>query len=161
MFEHHHFNFFQFRQFAPKRPFFKYNTTLTKIFLTQFLTSYRGWAKGEPNNAGGDENCVHLYTTKDKDWNDIKCYNQYSYICQQVCRETNSLSVAVNLFTIDHNNNNNNNNNNVLRLVPLLSSFPTEGHVIGVCLPSQSASKKRNQEKKAHIALRTLCISQR
>ena len=33
-------------------------------------------------------------------------------------------------------------------------------HVIGVCLPSQSASAKHNQEKKAHKPLRTSYISQ-
>ena len=31
-------------------------------------------------------------------------------------------------------------------------------HVIGVCLPSQSASEKYNQEKKAHKHLRTSWI---
>lgn len=42
--------------------------------------SYTHWARGEPNNAGG-ENCVHLYSIAGT-WNDINCNNRFHFICQ-------------------------------------------------------------------------------
>ena len=37
--------------------------------------SYSIWAGGEPNNAGGSENCVHMYGNHrlGKKWNDLSC----------------------------------------------------------------------------------------
>ena len=42
-----------------------------------------------------------------------------------------------------------------IRLASKLGSFLCAHHVIRVCLPSQSEPEKHNQEKKAHIPLRT------
>ena len=42
----------------------------------------------------------------------------------------------------------------------LCAYFIRTCHVIGVCLPSQSASEKNNQEKKVHKPLRISCTSQ-
>lgn len=43
--------------------------------------SYSYWSRGEPNDAYGDEDCVHLlYTYK---WNDLYCERNISYICQK------------------------------------------------------------------------------
>ncbi|XP_033122640.1 C-type lectin mannose-binding isoform-like, partial [Anneissia japonica] len=44
---------------------------------------YRKWGSGEPNNVGGNENCVHTkkngnYLT----WNDIRCSARLSYVCE-------------------------------------------------------------------------------
>ena len=95
-------------------------------YFKLFFTSYTSWGEGEPNNAGGNENCVHLYMKKDKNWNDKKCSQSYAHVCQKVCRETNSLSVAVNLSTIHHIN------NNILWLVLLLSFFSLNTLKVGM-----------------------------
>ncbi|XP_017948241.1 hepatic lectin-like [Xenopus tropicalis] len=39
------------------------------------------WLKGEPNNSGGQEDCVHMRVQKK--WNDIVCSNQYKAICEK------------------------------------------------------------------------------
>ena len=46
--------------------------------------SYARWTSGEPNNEGGNENCVHMYVNGGGKsyWNDINCNNKYGYICQ-------------------------------------------------------------------------------
>ncbi|XP_062581844.1 perlucin-like, partial [Saccostrea cucullata] len=47
------------------------------------------WASGEPNNHGGNENCLQMqYTNKNYQWNDISCdsNNNHGYICQSECR---------------------------------------------------------------------------
>ena len=49
---------------------------------------------------------------------------------------------------------------NVNNDVILKSAYRTSAHVIAVCLPSQSAFEKHNQEKKAQKPLRTSCIFQ-
>ena len=43
---------------------------------------YRFWDRAEPNNAFGDEDCVHLLSTKL--WNDIGCSNYWQWICEKV-----------------------------------------------------------------------------
>lgn len=40
------------------------------------------WDDGEPNNAGGNENCVHLASWANGRWNDIPCEAALHYVCQ-------------------------------------------------------------------------------
>lgn len=40
------------------------------------------WNEGEPNNAGGSENCVHLASWAAGRWNDIPCETQMNYVCR-------------------------------------------------------------------------------
>ena len=46
--------------------------------------SYTRWNSGEPNDAGGHENCGHMYThgTGKAKWNDINCNSRWGYICE-------------------------------------------------------------------------------
>ncbi|XP_033106819.1 C-type lectin mannose-binding isoform-like [Anneissia japonica] len=45
---------------------------------------YRKWGSGEPNNNGGNENCVHQWKKNGNylTWNDIGCNNLLSYVCE-------------------------------------------------------------------------------
>ncbi|XP_072226606.1 ladderlectin-like [Leuresthes tenuis] len=42
---------------------------------------FRFWNRGEPNNAGGSEECVHTNWGTDKKWNDKDCSFKYSFVC--------------------------------------------------------------------------------
>ena len=100
--------------------------SLTKIFsVTRFLTSYTDWSPGEPEIKEGLD-CVGMWTVDSLQWATLYCSSHFDYVCRQVCRETNSLSVAVNLFTVDHNN------NKILWLVLLLSYFPMNTLKVGM-----------------------------
>ena len=59
-----------------------------KLFYTIFGSkpSYTNWGPGEPNNAGGSENCGHLVNDHGQ-WNDIPCGRLFPFICQkQKCK---------------------------------------------------------------------------
>ena len=38
------------------------------------------WNTGEPNNLGGNENCLHSWASGM--WNDISCTNAFHYVCK-------------------------------------------------------------------------------
>jgi hypothetical protein len=42
---------------------------------------FTAWNDGEPNNAGGAENCGHFTSWAEARWNDIPCGNFYPYFC--------------------------------------------------------------------------------
>ncbi|XP_062309627.1 ladderlectin-like [Osmerus eperlanus] len=42
---------------------------------------YQNWARTEPNNEGGDEECMVMNAGGEYRWNDIKCGNHYYFIC--------------------------------------------------------------------------------
>lgn len=46
------------------------------------IATFFAWADGEPNNSGGDENCVHFYDGER--WNDIYCDATMGVICELV-----------------------------------------------------------------------------
>lgn len=40
------------------------------------------YSKGEPNDSGGNEDCVMMYTD-DGYWNDLNCDNTLQFICEK------------------------------------------------------------------------------
>uniref|UniRef100_A0A803J731 C-type lectin domain-containing protein n=1 Tax=Xenopus tropicalis TaxID=8364 RepID=A0A803J731_XENTR len=48
---------------------------------TYYNPPERFWMKGEPNNGGGKEDCVHMW--KEKKWNDVYCTDQFKAICEK------------------------------------------------------------------------------
>nr|XP_054749960.1 macrophage mannose receptor 1-like [Lytechinus pictus] len=56
---------------------------------TQF--DYHNWDIGEPNDAGSNEDCVHVrgpYTTPSGVWNDVSCNRKYASICKKKADES-------------------------------------------------------------------------
>ena len=49
---------------------------------TNETLSYTNWRSGEPNNYGGNENCV-LYRKNHGTWNDIACSTKLQAICEK------------------------------------------------------------------------------
>uniref|UniRef100_A0A8C1L239 C-type lectin domain-containing protein n=1 Tax=Cyprinus carpio TaxID=7962 RepID=A0A8C1L239_CYPCA len=52
----------------------------------QSNSSFRYWMSGEPNNQGGDDNCTVIDPNAQGQWNDIRCINQYPFVCHEVER---------------------------------------------------------------------------
>ncbi|XP_061597871.1 ladderlectin-like [Cololabis saira] len=43
--------------------------------------SFSNWNSGEPNNSGGNEECVHTNWGTPKNWNDINCSGEFAFVC--------------------------------------------------------------------------------
>ncbi|XP_039505351.1 C-type mannose receptor 2-like [Pimephales promelas] len=46
-------------------------------------SSFRNWAPGEPNNAGGNENCAVIIQSGQAQWDDISCSNRFPFVCHE------------------------------------------------------------------------------
>ena len=63
---------------------FRVNDDLQKdTFYTAYgyEPSYTNWRSGEPNNFGGNEDCVVLRNNDGK-WNDVRCWTSIHFACQ-------------------------------------------------------------------------------
>ena len=55
----------------------------------ELVENQRGqsWFKGEPNNQGGQDNCVEVYSDPGQSWhdkwNDIPCNQKRNYVCKK------------------------------------------------------------------------------
>jgi len=50
------------------------------VFVSDGWTN---WKNNEPNNAGGNEDCVHLWQPYGGLWNDEGCRKQYPALCER------------------------------------------------------------------------------
>lgn len=49
------------------------------------------WAKGQPNNHGGNEDCVAITGQQNRKWNDFNCDTPEYYVCQKSGKSVMSL----------------------------------------------------------------------
>ncbi|XP_073692845.1 C-type mannose receptor 2-like [Garra rufa] len=62
-----------------------FRVTKTWQWSDQSNSSYTYWKSGEPNNAGGSENCaaVELNSGTQEQWLDMSCTKPYSFVCHE------------------------------------------------------------------------------
>lgn len=67
----------------------------TFVWYDSAPVTYSNWAPGEPNNAGGNENCTQIYP--DGTWNDLNCngYNSLSVIEVNLCPQATIANVPI------------------------------------------------------------------
>ena len=53
--------------------------------------TYTYWSSGEPNNAGGSEDCAEIYP-RNSEWNDKRCATLRHYVCEANGRSENILN---------------------------------------------------------------------
>lgn len=45
--------------------------------------NYTHWHPGQPNNIGGDQDCVLIqYKSSNYEWGDVNCNEKHSFICE-------------------------------------------------------------------------------
>ena len=49
---------------------------------TPISSAVKDWNPGEPNNSGGDEDCLTI--NHGGHWNDRPCHNVYRYVCEVI-----------------------------------------------------------------------------
>ena len=49
--------------------------------------AYTNWKTGEPNDIGGDDDCVERYQSS-RNWNDNNCYAARPFICKMQLGKT-------------------------------------------------------------------------
>jgi len=47
------------------------------------IINYMNWHQNEPNNGGGNEDCLELRRSYGWIWNDANCGNQNLFICEK------------------------------------------------------------------------------
>ncbi|XP_052400261.1 CD209 antigen-like protein A [Carassius gibelio] len=54
------------------------------------------WESNEPNDAGGNEDCIELNPSKPllNNWNDVPCTNKRKWICENYCDRFSNLDVS-------------------------------------------------------------------
>ena len=45
--------------------------------------TYTNWSLGDPDNYGGNENCLHMWHNLGE-WNDAYCYSSLAILCEQI-----------------------------------------------------------------------------
>ncbi|XP_058639038.1 macrophage mannose receptor 1-like [Onychostoma macrolepis] len=69
-------------------------------------SSFRYWSTGEPNNAGGDENCTAVSQNAQGRWIDVSCNHQFPFVCHKdkliVIRESLTWSEALRYCRQNH-----------------------------------------------------------
>ncbi len=67
----------------------------TFVWYDSAPVTYSNWAPGEPNNAGGNENCTQIYPNGT--WNDLNCsgYNSLSVIEVNLCPQVTIVNVPI------------------------------------------------------------------
>ncbi|KAM6469347.1 hepatic lectin-like isoform 1-T1 [Liasis olivaceus] len=48
---------------------------------TDYRTSFKNWARGEPNDHGNDEDCAQIHEAGE--WNDVSCNTKSFYVCKK------------------------------------------------------------------------------
>ncbi|XP_060593243.1 perlucin-like [Ruditapes philippinarum] len=48
---------------------------------------YKNWARGQPDNHKGNENCVNLEEDFGTLWNDLSCHIFQNYICERLAQD--------------------------------------------------------------------------
>ena len=70
--------------------FRQYGNTFNWPRSSNTYMNYKNFCPGEPNNQGGNENCLDIYGSqyrKDwaqnrEKWNDISCTRKFGYVCE-------------------------------------------------------------------------------
>jgi len=44
---------------------------------------YTNWYHGEPNDSGGNEDCILMWKNRNYQWNDGTCDDYYCFICEK------------------------------------------------------------------------------
>ena len=51
------------------------------LWVDGSIATYTHWSPGEPNDAGGVEDCAHMFPPAGK-WNDLACSSSLKYLCE-------------------------------------------------------------------------------